>query len=200
MIVAAFDFDGTLTQHDSLLPFLRQLRGSLRLTAALLRHGPELALMLAGRGDRDEVKAALLSDVLAGVPLEEAAGLGERYAEELVGRLRPDALARLREHQALGHVVVIVSASPAIYLRPLAQRLGVDDVLATELEVAGGVLTGRLDGGNCRAAEKERRLRAWLAGREVVVHAYGDSDGDRELLAMADHAYWVKDGLPPLVG
>ncbi len=61
------------------------------------------------------------------------------------------------------------------------------------------MFTGDLDGPNCRGAEKVHRLHAWLdehhggrCGVEVV--AYGDSPGDRELLADADAAHWVGAG------
>ena len=55
---------------------------------------------------------------------------------------------------------------------------------------------------NCRAAEKVRRLDAWLAAsglRDATVWAYGDSNGDRELLARADHPLFVKDMTVPAV-
>ena len=62
---------------------------------------------------------------------------------------------------------------------------------------AGGVLTGRLSGANCRGPEKARRVREWLAGAGLdgaELWAYGDSPGDAELLAMADHPVRV-DGV-----
>ena len=115
--------------------------------------------------------------------------------------LRPDTLARLRWHQDAAHEVVLVSASFTVYLLPLARQLGVDGVLGTELAVGDdGLLTGALANANCRGAEKVRRLHAWLRERHgdrtnVELWAYGDSPGDRELLADADHAVWVRGPL-----
>jgi HAD superfamily hydrolase (TIGR01490 family) len=94
---------------------------------------------------------------------------------------------RLGWHRSQGHEVVVVSASFTDYLRPVADRLGVDAVLATELEVVDGRLTGRLAGANVRGAEKVRRLETWLGDEPAELWAYGDSSGDRELLARADH-------------
>jgi phosphatidylglycerophosphatase C len=69
---------------------------------------------------------------------------------------------------------------------PIGRRLGFDTVLATRLEVdADGRLTGRLVGANCRGPEKVARLREWRSGELVVDFAYGDSAGDREMLALA---------------
>jgi phosphatidylglycerophosphatase C len=200
--VAAFDVDGTLTRRDTLLPFLQRLCGTQRLALALGANGLSLTRMVAGRADRDAVKDALLVRLLAGWDAEEVAAAGEAYAELLAdhGRLRPDTRHRLDEHRAAGHRVVLVSASPHVYLGPLGRRLAVDAVLASGLEVgADGRLTGRLDGRNCRGPEKVVRLDAWLAAQALPgthLYAYGDSDGDRDLLARADVGVLVRPRRP----
>lgn len=200
--VAAFDVDGTLSRRDTLLPFLQRLCGTQRLARALAANGLALSRMVTGRADRDVVKDALLVRLLAGRDAEEVAAAGATYARFLVdhGRLRPDTRHRLEEHRAAGHRVVLVSASPEVYLGPLGRHLGVDAVLASGLEVgADGRLTGRLAGRNCRGPEKVARLDAWLeaeAGPHTYVYAYGDSDGDRELLARADVGVLVRPRRP----
>jgi phosphatidylglycerophosphatase C len=79
-----------------------------------------------------------------------------------------------------------------VYLDPIAELLGADAVLATALEVdTDGRCTGEIAGANVRGLEKVHRLDEWLAGRDVVIHAYGDSSGDDELLARADHGIRV---------
>jgi HAD superfamily hydrolase (TIGR01490 family) len=103
-------------------------------------------------------------------------------------------MRRLRWHQQAGHRIVLVSASLAVYLRPLALRLGIEDVLCTDSTRSGDRYGDRLIGLNCRAAEKRRRLEQWLEERRFMhaeVWAYGNSVGDRELLDRADHAVWV---------
>jgi HAD superfamily phosphoserine phosphatase-like hydrolase len=105
---------------------------------------------------------------------------------------------RLRWHQGEGHAVVIVSASLGVYLRPLAERLGIDAALAVELvSDADGLLTGEVVGQlNTRGPEKLARLRSWTDQRlgpaqPYELWAYGDSAGDDVLLAGADHPTWV---------
>jgi phosphatidylglycerophosphatase C len=194
--VAVFDVDGTLTTGDCVFPFLRRAAG-VRLATAVLRH----PLALAGgllRRDRDGLKA-LACAALAGLPTEEVEHLGAEYASEVVAsRLRADTTSRLRGHQALGHTVVLASASLDPYLLPVGELLEVDEVLCTRLERgADGLLTGRLDGANCRGPEKARRVRALLAERGLdgaELWAYGDSGGDDPLLALADHPLRV-DGV-----
>ena len=115
--------------------------------------------------------------------------------------LRADVVARLRWHLAEGHHVVIVSASYEHYVQVVAEHLGVHGVAATRLEVgADQRLTGRLLGANCRAEEKVVRLDAWLSERgltreSITLWAYGDSAGDRALLAAAHHPVWVRGTL-----
>jgi phosphatidylglycerophosphatase C len=124
---------------------------------------------------------------------------GAEFAREVArSRLREDTIARLRRHRQLGHTVVLASASLDAYLVPLGALLDVDDVLCTRLERgADGLLTGRLDGANCRGPEKARRIRAFLAGRgleDAELWAYGDSPDDDAFLAEADHPVRV-DGV-----
>jgi phosphatidylglycerophosphatase C len=189
--VAAFDFDGTLARRDSLVPFLRQVRGTPRVLAAS-------ALAGVGARDRDTLKVAVIGHLFRGVPADRVARLGEDYVPTLLERLRPGMLERVRWHQAEGHAVVIVSASLGAYLRPLAERLGLDAALAVELVTdADGILTGELVGRlNTRGPEKVARLRAWSEQRygpatDIELWAYGDSSGDAEMLALADHPTWV---------
>lgn len=200
--VAAFDVDGTLTRRDTLLPFLQRVCGTQRLARALARHGLALSAMTVGRVERDTVKDALLVHLLAGQAAEAVLSAGATYASFLASadRLRPDTTARLQEHRAAGHLVVLVSASPEVYLVPLGRYLGVDAVLASVLEVVDGRLTGRLAGPNCRGPEKVARLDAWLEDEgqsdQTYLYAYGDSSGDRELLARADEGVLVQPRRP----
>jgi phosphatidylglycerophosphatase C len=192
-VVAAFDFDGTLTRRDSLYPFLVSVRGLGAVTTATARLAPRLGLMAIGRVDREATKERLMTSLLADYPADELEAAGVRYADHLATRLRPDMVERVDWHRAAGHELVLASASPSVYLEPLGAQLGFAAVLATRLEIGPDRrMTGRLDGGNCRGHEKVIRLCEWLGSREPAeVWAYGDSEGDRELLAFADHAHRV---------
>lgn len=194
-IVAAFDFDGTITRRDTLLPYLLRTTGPARTARALFALGLGIARSMTTEVSRDAAKEELLRRLLTGRPvaaLEEAA---EAFADHLVAdRLRSDTLERVEAHRAAGHELVIVSASPELYVAPVARRLGFTAALGTRLEVGpDGRLTGRLLGRNCRGAEKVRRLQEWLGEPVDLVAAYGDTRGDRELLALAgDGGVWLR--------
>ncbi|MGD9702645.1 MAG: HAD-IB family hydrolase [Acidimicrobiia bacterium] len=196
IIVAAFDVDGTLTRGDSVVPFLRRATGTTDLVRAFAKR-PVATMLAAIRRDRDGLKALAIG-ALRGRRWTELLALGEVYAGELAtGRLRVDTVQRLEWHRERGHRIVLVSASLRPYLVPLGTQLGVDAVLCCEIEVTSdGVVTGRLDGLNCRGAEKVRRLEEWLIGQGLAdraeIWAYGDSAGDRELLAGAARSFFVR--------
>jgi len=189
-VVAIFDFDGTLTRGDTLLPFLRYAVGTrafiLRLVAVL----PLLAAMALRLLDRDRAKERVLGFFVGGMPAEELARCGAEFARQrLPGLLRPEALAQLAWHRQHGHRCALASASPAIYVEPWARAAGFDDVVASTLELdASGRATGRLAGGNCRAAEKLRRLEALYGDlRELIAYGYGDTRDDLPFLERCAH-------------
>ena len=188
--VAAFDFDGTLTRRDTLVPFLRRACGHRSIVRA--------AVTTRGARGRDAFKVALVGQLFRGWPAARLDAAGRAYVPMVLAALRPGSRERLDWHRRRGHAVVIVSASLGAYLRPLADRLGIDDALAVELAAdAAGTLTGEVVGGlNNRGPEKVARLQAWLdarfgPGADVELWAYGDSPGDAELLAIADHPTWI---------
>lgn len=199
--VAAFDFDGTLTRHDTLVPFLLRVAGAPRFAATSVKLGAQGLLGKVPLRDRDRVKELMIRSLLAGRSESELHRLGEAYASEILAeRMNDDVLRRLREHLEQRHEVLLVSASLVYYLQPIARQLGIDAVIAVEPRVVGGVLDGSLTRPNVRAEQKAVRLNEWLratrsdsgAGdRPVELWAYGNSSGDHELLALADHPFWL---------
>ncbi|WP_321957962.1 HAD family hydrolase [Paraburkholderia bannensis] len=201
-VIAAFDFDGTITTSDSFRAFMLDAAGSTRFVLAALRCLPWLAGIAPGWSDRGRTKARFLRAALGPVRRDALEAAAQRFVDKgLPDLLRPEMLARIREHQALGHEVVLVSASPSIYLRKWAPTVGIATVLASELDWRDGVYTGRLAGRNCWGPEKVARLRAWWGDKApATLYAYGDSRGDREMAQLANHA-WIRGEapLPPLL-
>jgi len=184
-VLAAFDFDGTLRPGDSLLPFLVRSAGRAATYRTIVASAGRVAWRKRGL-DRDQFKALVISDLLGGRDLPEISAVAAEFGDSLISDLRPDVVARLREHQRLGHRVVIVSASLTMYLERVAHHLQCE-LASTDLVAADGRLTGDLDGENCRGQEKVERLRRIIDERPTQIWAYGDSRGDDEMLAWADH-------------
>jgi len=191
--VAAFDFDGTLSSRDNFAPFLRRVAGSAAVGRAMAVNTARVARQPRSARSRDALKALVLRDLFAGYEAAALDEIGRGFAFEIVQRhLRSDMVQRADWHRTQGHELVIVSASLGVYLRPIAEQLRFDEVLCTELAVGpDGTLTGDLAAPNVRGLEKARRLDAYVGGAASYVWAYGDSSGDRELWARADHAVRV---------
>lgn len=190
--IAAFDFDGTLTTRDTLLRFVAVRRGRMRLGLDLLETLPLLVLHAAGRIGNEVHKMTLFARAFAGMREDAFLVCARDFARtELPGMLRPEGLRRIRFHQARGDRVVIITASPTDWILPWAEDHAITDVIGNRAEVSAGRVTGRLTGLNCYGPEKLRRLLASIPDRDAhTLFAYGNSRGDRELLAAADHAFY----------
>jgi len=189
--IAAFDFDGTLTDGGSVFTFLSAVAGRRAVAAASASLSPALArAALAGGAAADDTKERLFRRVLAGVEADRLEAVSRRFAEEhLTGHLRHDVHARYLWHQRRGDHLVIVSASPEAYIAHAGRILGAEHVVATRLAVEDGRLTGGYEGRNCRGEEKLRRLEAWtdtLDEPGARLWAYGNSRGDLRMLGAAD--------------
>ena len=197
--VAAFDFDGTLTNAGSVFPFLVSVRGLIPVLRAVLALSPSLVhAAIVGGSTADHVKERLFTRLLAGMPVEELNRRAAAFAQRHLQRhLRDDMRRRLEWHRNQGHYTVIVSASPECYVSPAGIELDVDGVVATRLATGGGgLLTGGYEGKNCRGSEKYARLVGHLravgpapgpSGEQPILWAYGNSRGDIRLLQAADH-------------
>jgi phosphatidylglycerophosphatase C len=195
--LAAFDFDGTISRRDTLLPFLARVAGRRRFAAVWARIGASGATGGVALSDRDAVKAEMVRILLTGRSGDELRERGELYARDLLSdALRPMVVDRVHRHRERGDRTAIVSASLVYYLEPLARELGMDGVIGVEPEESGGVLTGRLLRPNVRAEEKATRLRGWLGVGPTdrcdgPMWGYGNTSGDHALLEMSDRAYWL---------
>jgi phosphatidylglycerophosphatase C len=184
--IAAFDFDGTLTARDSFIAFLTWSIPPARLAAALIRLAPAFLLYLLIR-KRGRLKAATIKVLLGGVHRSELQAQARAFAAAKADRLlRPDARAAWARLRAQGFILAIVTASPEDIVAPFARGLGADVLIATRIKVdSDGRLTGALDGRNCRGPEKVRRLYEVFGPDMDLAQAYGDTRGDREMLATA---------------
>ena len=193
--LAIFDLDGTITRHDTMWPFvsgylLRHPARWWRLAMCLL---PLLKHLLSDR-DRGALKGAVLRLTLGGVPRARLDLWAERYARRLVPTgLYGEALesiATLRKAQA--HLVLL-SASPDLYVPWIARALGFDEWICTEVRWrADDRLDGALSSANRRGAEKTRCVRALLAKYQPALsQAYGNDRADLEHLGLVSAGLYV---------
>lgn len=189
--LSVFDFDGTLTKHDSFVPFLRFAFGKRIFARRLVRLVLPTLKCMGRRLTRDELKEVLIHTFMTGVEAKWVEEKAEEFCERYWKRLmRPSGLIAVATQVNSGAIVTICSASPAMVLKPFAERLGIR-LIGTNLEVKDGVLTGRISGHNCRCGQKVERLEAEYGPLSSYhLRAWGDTRGDYEMLAAAQEPYW----------
>lgn len=190
---AFFDFDNTLAKGDSILPYLtfcvKNGVASWRIIPASIiayirwRMHPEFA---AG------AKEVSLS-FMKGRRVEDMDDLARTFFQsKMVARVFAQARIELERLRSEGYRIVVVSASPDVYMRVLPEFLPVDAVLATQCEVnKQGCYSGKV-GHNCKGEEKIVRIQAYLAETGETIHrahscAYGDSPSDAPMLQLTNH-------------
>jgi phosphatidylglycerophosphatase C len=201
--IAFIDFDGTITTRDSLLEFIKFSKGRLRFYLGFLINSPWLLAYRAGIISNQAGKDRILTWFFGGAPLNTFQDTCDRFAATAIPDLvRPKALREIRQLQEKGVEVVVVSASPANWLQKWTEETGVA-LLATRLQTRDQPavpqpghsvttrLTGKILGRNCHGEEKVRRIRESydLPSYDRII-AYGDSSGDKPMLALATNAFF----------
>lgn len=189
--IAFFDFDGTITTKDTLLEIFKYRYGKAKFYLGFLLQSPFLVAYKAGIISNQLAKEQTLKWFFGGMQEEAFNAFCAEFAREVIPTvLRPKALKEIEKLKQAGAEVVIVSASPANWLQPWAHSLGLT-LLATRLEVNNQKITGRIKGHNCHGEEKVRRIReAYNLADYKQVYCYGDTSGDKPMLALAHHAFY----------
>ena len=190
--LALFDFDGTLTRKDTLFEIIRYHSGSFGFFTGMLILSPILVLTILKLIPAARGKSILLSYFFAKLPFETFQKNCDSFAIDCIPQLlRPSGISKLKEHQTNGDRVIIVSASAENWIAKWAETTGVE-LIGTRLAVDNNnLITGKFNGANCKGQEKVNRIKAYLDPNDYEkVFAYGDSSGDREMLAFADEGHY----------
>ena len=195
-VLAVFDFDGTLTKKDTFMPFIKYVVGNFKYYFGLLILSPVLIGYILRIVPNNIAKEKFMIHYFCGFEVEELKNKAQDYAErKLISQLRPDAIQKLNWHQSQGHLIILISASLEIYLKPLIEILNIQRVLGTRFEVLDGYLTGKIYGSNCYGKEKVNRLKdSFGSFNDYEIYCYGDSNGDVDLLSLADYPYYKTFG------
>lgn len=191
MNIAFFDFDGTITNKDSLFLFLLQCVSIPKIAAGAALLSPLLLGYRLGIISNHFAKEKLLAHFFDGKTKEFFEEQGNDFCKSVIPEiLRPEAVKRIQWHMDRGDRVVIVSASVDEWLRPWCVNMGID-LLSTELMYDNGIFTGKFLTLNCYGKEKVRRVRNYLKKYPAdKVYGYGDSKGDDALLEFVDEGFF----------
>lgn len=196
--------DRTITVHPTYARFLLWMA---------LRHDPKRLVLLplsalAGLGyllriiSRDGLKQINQRMLLGSLRLADLAGLMARHADFVFAKnIRPGALEQIAADRAAGYRIVIATASYRLYVEAIARRLGVDDVIATDLTASRGRVQPHIAGHNCYGPHKAKMITAWMAEAgldraDCHIRCYSDHISDLPMLEMADEAFVTNAHLP----
>ncbi len=193
--IYCFDFDGTLTTSDTLLEFIKYAKGRGRFLMVFLMYSPLLVMMKLHLYPNWKAKQQIFAHLFAGMRIEKFDALCRGFAEENQHLLRPKGITLMHEALVAGAQVFIVSASIDNWVRPFfdIRNLKGVQVLGTQIEVEDGKLTGNFKSNNCYGKEKVHRIAEALKSferSEYEIEAFGDSRGDKEMLAFADKGHF----------
>ena len=186
--IVIFDFDGTLTTNDTLIAFIRYACGNAAFVWGFLLHAHLLVLMKLSLYPNWKAKQKVFSYFFKGMTIEAFNSLCQSFAADNRELLRPKGIQLIAQAKEEGADVLIVSASIDNWVQPFFPHVR---VLGTQIEVNDGCLTGRFLTKNCYGQEKVNRILTLYPDRNTYhLTAYGDSRGDKELLAFADEAHY----------
>ncbi|MGP1491805.1 MAG: HAD family hydrolase [Prevotella fusca] len=191
--IYAFDFDGTLTTKDTLLEFIRFAKGSGLMYAGFLLFSPLLILMKLHLYPNWKAKQKIFSWFFKGMKINEFDYLCRTFAQQNQHLLRPEGKEKIRKILEEDDItVLVISASIDNWVRPFFDEFGENiRVIGTQIEIKTDRVTGRFTTKNCYGQEKVNRLKALYPQRETYeLIAFGDSRGDKKLLAYADKGFY----------
>ena len=181
------DLDGTLTLKDTYTKFVLQ---NIKLSTVIANFAT-LANMymkhLLKKINDDDVKKITFSMFFTGYEKDKKI---DNFLKGI--SWNPLVLAQVQEHRDKGYKVIIVTASPDVYVKHICKYLGYDGFISTKTVDDGKYLTGALDGEVCNFEQKPKRIIEFL-GTQMPEHtiAYGNSSGDFAMLGFCDKSYFV---------
>jgi len=199
MTNAIFDLDGTLYTGHIARGLTRHHRAHrinrFPLYVYFAAHMPLWWLHRAGLMSKEAMNlqwAKHMAWTVRGMTVERAAAAFDWIATQYAApRARPDVMARLREHQAAGHRVILVSGTFSPLLAVIGRQFGIQETVGTPLVVHAGRYTGACELPVCQGAHKVTRLLTYLEMRKDTRwpdgYAYADSYTDIPLLERAGH-------------
>ena len=172
MTIHAFDFDGTLTKRDTLIAFIRYVKGNKEFLVGFLKHLHLLILMKAGIMPNWKTKRIIFQYFFGGMTIEKFDEYCEKFAKDKASLLRKKGMAAVNKAIMDGDQVVIVSASIENWVKPFwntpaftPERIS---IIGTKIQVVDGKLTGYFLTKNCYGQEKVRRLLEQYPDRRAV--------------------------------
>lgn len=192
MSLAIFDLDNTLLSIDSDHAWGEFLLEQGAVDAEAYREANDrfLADYEAGTLDIHAFLAVALRPLADNSPEQLAAWHQQFMASKIEPSILPKGEELLARHRSRGDTLLIVTATNRFITGPIAERLGVDHLIAVEPEIRDGRYTGKVSGTPSYREGKVKRLEEWLRDKDLTLEDawfYSDSHNDLPLLQQVEH-------------
>ena len=189
--IAFFDFDGTITTKDTLFELIKYQKGTTRFYIGLLANIPVIAALRLRLVSSQFAKEKVLQYFFKGMELSCFQNTCDLFASEILPYMvREGVLTEIKKLQGSGFEIVVVSASAENWIKNWSDKIGAR-LIATHLETANKLLTGKIKGRNCNGEEKAARIRsAYNISQYDEIYCYGDTSGDKPMLALGTRAFY----------
>tara|TARA_B100000700_G_C15062280_1_gene866699 strand:- start:7759 stop:9312 length:1554 start_codon:yes stop_codon:yes gene_type:complete len=193
MKIAVFDVDQTLLKRDSLFIAIQESQGIfnifIRSFICLIWFVKWKVKIIRTKQFKEKILSVF--SVCEKFNQEESIGQYKWLLPFLLKAIRPEALSRINYHKSRGDLVVLCSASTNMILLPLADYLDVD-LICTELHRENNKWYPMIKGRNCKGQEKvDKLIKKYGPLKSMEIEAYGNRDGDKELLQLADYPHYM---------
>lgn len=199
--LALFDFDGTLYLHDSFTGFIFHALRKRHIVKRGMQILPWIQAYYLNFYPAHRMRPKLYASMFKNSDAEEILQLAQDYAQQLIFKLNPKLLEQLKQHQQLGHEIVLVSASLDLYLKPVCRYLNID-LICSEVELKAGKMTGFYQTPDCSNEQKKNRvLEKYNLDDYAEIYAYGNSEEDEKMLRLTTYSYMLgtDQALPKII-
>lgn len=192
MPLAIFDLDNTLIAGDSDYSWGEFLVAQGKVDSDYYRvmNDRFFADYEAGRLDINAYLQFSL-EPLSKITMAELSQLHEKFMAEVISPMMLDkAQGLLEKHRRAGDQLLVITSTNRFIVEPICKALGIDRVIATELEVVNGSYTGKVSGTPSYREGKVERLNNWLTANRQDIdgsYFYSDSINDLPLLQKVDY-------------
>lgn len=185
-----FDFDGTLTYKDTMFMYLK-FYDPTKFRLQFLKHVPLFILLKLKLAETEKVKKSFIGSILKGQTQEKIEKKSLQFFEAHYPKIvRENALDFIRNIDRDNTQSLLVTASLDIWARPFAEAFQMQ-LVSTKAEFKNGIFTGNFIGKNCNGKEKLERIQSEIGdSRYDKIIAFGDTSGDKPMLAWANEGHY----------
>lgn len=176
-----------------MIEFLKFYSGRYKFYKTFSVNAHWLILRYLGLIDTQKVKEKIWTKFFFNASIREFENKADFFSQNILPSfLYHEALNKIVEHKKNGDRIIVISASAEDWLKPWCKKNNLE-LIATQLEKQNNRLTGKIVGNNCKGSEKVIRIKHYLNLKDYnYIFAYGDSNGDKEMLAIAHYPFYRK--------